>query len=303
MLTCVEPRRGGLMSKLLIAFLATALALTLAPVAAPFAQIPADATRTAVPVKRVVLFSSGVGYFEHDGTVRGNGTAELRFKTDQINDVLKSLVLQDRDGGRATTVTYPSQAPLTKTLRSFQVDITQNPTLDQLLNQLRGARITVDIGTEKLSGTILGVESRSKSAGAGEPIAVPTLTILTGGSIRAVELPSVNSLTLDDPQLQDELTKALSALAQARDQDKKPVTIDFAGSGDRRVRIGYVVEAPVWKTSYRLLLGEKRQQLQGWAIVENQTESDWSDVSLSLVSGRPISFIMDLYQPLYATRP
>ena len=291
------------MSKLPIAFLAPALTLMLAPLAVPLAQTPADATRTAVPVKRVVLFSSGVGYFEHDGTVRGNGTAELRFKTDQINDVLKSLVLQDRDGGRATTVTYPSQAPLTKTLRSFQVDITQNPTLEQLLNQLRGARVTVDIGTEKLSGIILGVESRSKAAGAGEPITVPTLTILTGGSIRAVELPSVTSLTLDDPQLQDELTKALSALVQARDQDKKPVTIDFAGSGDRRVRIGYVVEAPVWKTSYRLLLGEKRQQLQGWAIVENQTESDWSDVSLSLVSGRPISFIMDLYQPLYATRP
>ena len=284
------------------------LALALAPNAILVAQTPPPPpARASVPVRRVVLFSSGVGYYEHDGTVHGDGTAELRFKTDQINDVLKSLVLQDRDGGRVTTVTYPSQAPLSKTLRSFQVDITRNPSLAELLNQLRGARVTVEVGPEKISGTILGVETRRKAAGqgagAGEPVVVPTLDIITGATIRSVELPSVSSLSLDDPELQDELTKALAALAQARDQDKKAVRIDFAGSGDRRVRIGYVVEAPVWKTSYRLLLGEKRNQLQGWGIVENQTESDWNDVSLSLVSGRPISFIMDLYQPLYATRP
>jgi len=121
--------------------------------------------------------------------------------------------------------------------------------------------------------------------------------------IRAVDLQGITNLSLDDPKLQDELTKALAALVQARDQDRKPVTVDFNGTGERRVRIGYIVEAPVWKTSYRLLLGEKHNQLQGWAIVENQTESDWNDVSLSLVSGRPISFVMNLYQPLYATRP
>jgi hypothetical protein len=278
------------------------LALSLAPLGSSHAQSAGGTTHATVPVTRVVLFSSGVGYFEHHGTVHGDGSTELRFKTDQINDVLKSLVLQDRDGGRVTTVTYPSQAPLSKTLRSFQVDITNNPSLADLLNQLRGARVTVQVATERVSGTILGVESRQKATTAGEPIVVPTLDLLTGATIRAVELPSVTSLSLDDPQLEAELTKALSALAQARDQDKKPVTIDFTGTGTRRVRVGYVVEAPVWKTSYRLLLNEKHSHLQGWAIVENQTESDWNDVSLSLVSGRPISFIMDLYQPLYATR-
>ncbi len=132
---------------------------------------------------------------------------------------------------------------------------------------------------------------------------MPVLNVLTGAAIRAIELPSVSSLSLDDPQLQDELAKALAALSQARDQDKKPVLINFAGSGERRLRIGYVVETPIWKTSYRLLMDDKNARLQGWAIVENQTESDWNGVSLSLVSGRPISFMMDLYQPLYATRP
>jgi hypothetical protein len=261
-------------------------------------------TSANVPVTKVFLFSSGVGYFEHTGTVNGNGSTELRFKTSQINDILKSIVLQDQDGGRVGAVTYPSQDPLAKTLRSFQVDITQNPSLAQLLEQLRGARVTVQSQAERLSGTILGVETRSRATERGQ-VDVAVLNLITGATIRAIELPSISNLSLDDPQLQEELAKALSALVQARDQDKKPVSIHFTGSGDRRVRIGYVVETPIWKTSYRLLLDEKGKvcRLQGWAIVENQTESDWNDISLSLVSGRPISFMMDLYQPLYSTRP
>jgi len=277
----------------------------LAPWSLANAQLRATPTTADVPVRKVVLFSSGVGYFEHAGSVRGNGSTELRFKTSQINDILKSIVLQDQDGGRVGAITYPSQDPLAKTLKSFQVDITQNPSLADLLNQLRGAHVSVQAQAERFTGTILGVERRQKPGDRGEPAIVPVLNLLTGATIRAVELQSISNLSLDDPQLQDELTKALSALVQARDQDKKPVTINFTGSGDRRVRIGYVVEAPIWKTSYRLLLDDKGSggSLQGWAIVENQTESDWNDVSLSLVSGRPISFMMDLYRPLYSTRP
>src|SRR5437763_387305 len=106
---------------------------------------PANAGDKAanVPVKAVVLFSSGVGYFEHFGTVKGTGSTELRFKTQQINDILKSLVLQDVDGGKVMAVTYPSQDPIAKTLKSFQVDITANPSLGDLLTQLRGAKITI----------------------------------------------------------------------------------------------------------------------------------------------------------------
>ncbi len=151
----------------------------------------APATTTAqVPVTKVVLFSSGVGYFEHAGTVRGNSATELRFKTSQINDILKSLVLQDEDGGRVGAITYPSQDPLAKTLKSFQVDITQNPSLAQLLNQLRGARVTIQRQAETLSGTILGVETRVKSGEKSDSFEVPVLNLLTGATIRAVELHS-----------------------------------------------------------------------------------------------------------------
>jgi hypothetical protein len=265
------------------------------------AQPPAP--RVDIPVTTVALFSSGVGYFEHGGTVRGSALTELRFRTSQMNDVLKSLVLQDQDGGRVNTIVYPSQDPLSKTLGSFQVDIGGNPSVAQLLTQLRGARVTIQAQAERIVGTVLGVENRRRLGDRDDTIEIPVVNVLTAGTIRSIELPSISGLTFDDPVLQDELTKALMALNQARDQDKKPVTIDFAGTGDRRVRVGYVVETPIWKTSYRLILDSVGARLQGWAIVENQTESDWNNVSLSLVSGRPISFMMDLYQPLYLNRP
>jgi len=306
---------------------------------APPAAHPAG-EHADVPVKQVVLFSSGVGYFEHFGTVNGDDTAELRFKTDQINDVLKSLVLQDLDKGQVGTVTYPSQEPLNKTLKSFQVDITANPPLSDMLNELRGAKITVTVAEGTVNGTIVGVEKRSRVVGGAGPADKAEvvdnwlLHLKIGHKFRSLPLDEVRDFQLDDPKLEEELDKALAALAQARDQDKKPVTINFRGKGDRRVRMGYVVETPVWKTSYRLILSDSaathhagpatrpvepaeesarpttrpgklpgEASLQGWAIVENQTDNDWNDVQLSLVSGRPISYIQDLYHPLFVPRP
>jgi hypothetical protein len=263
--------------------------------------------QTDVPVRKVVLYSSGVGYFEHGGKVANNAVAELRFKTSQINDMLKSLVLEDLDGGAVTTVVYPSLDPLSKTLRSFQVDVSGNPALGELLGQLRGATVTVAAGSEEVTGVILGVESRTRTDSDGRVLETEWwLNLLAGGTIRSFKLTDLRRIELQDPQLREELNKALAAVAQARDQDKKPVAINFSGKGDRRVRVGYVVETPIWKTSYRLVMPEgdaKTGKLQGWAIVENQTESDWNEVMLSLVSGRPISFVQDLYQPLYVPRP
>jgi len=280
-----------------------------APAAADAAQ-PAGA-QANVPVRNVVLYSSGVGYFEHAGSVSGNTSTELRFKAAQINDILKSLVLQDLDKGKITAITYPSQDPLEKTLSSFQVDITSNPSLADLLNQMRGAKVKWTIRNEEgRTGTLLGVEQQERPSrkDGEETYHVAVLNVLSGGNIRSVELSQLQSLELEDKQLQEELDRALAAVAQARGKDNKPVVIQFAGEGERRVRLGYVIETPIWKTSYRLVLPgagaeEQKPILQGWAIVENQTDTDWKDVNLSLVSGRPISFVQDLYQPLYVPRP
>jgi hypothetical protein len=124
---------------------------------------PADGA-TAVPVRHVVLYSSGVGYFEHFGNVKGSASTELRFKTAQINDILKSLVLEDLDKGKISVVTYPSQDPLSKTLKSFQVDISANPSLADLLNQLRGAKVSIAAQGEKLEATISASKSDTRKS-------------------------------------------------------------------------------------------------------------------------------------------
>ena len=274
---------------------------------APERPAAAPANVADVPVRAVVLFSSGVGYFEHAGTVEGNATADLRFKTAQVNDLLKSLVLQDLDGGTVASVTYPSQDPVEKTLKSFQIDLSGNPPLAQLLEQLRGARVTIAVAGEQVTGTVLGVEKRQVPSGPqSPPVDAWFASLFANGTIRQVDLRNATEIKVLDANLQQELDRALSAIASARDQDKKPVTIRFAGDGLRRVRLGYVVETPIWKTSYRLILPakpEEKAKVQGWAIVENQTDQDWTDVQLSLVSGRPISFVQDLYKPLYVSRP
>ena len=307
------------MRRLALPLILAAAAATTGSIARGQATRPTTGPAMAdVPVRQVVLYSSGVGYFEHFGTVHGDGTAELRFKTKQINDILKSLVLQDLDDGTVRAVTYPSQDPIAKTLKSFQVDITANPPLADLLNQLRGARVTITVSGEKVSGVVLGVERKrvvvKGEKGDDQTAWAPVLNLVSNGQIVSQPMDNISAIKLDDPQLQEELTKALTALAGARDVDKKPVRISFTGAGDRRVRLGYVVETPVWKTSYRLVLGERPAagattrptsdaQLQGWAIVENQTDNDWTNVQMKLVSGRPISFEEDLYQPLYVPRP
>src|SRR5215212_3206682 len=263
----------------------------------------AAAGEAKLPIKRVVIFSSGVGYFQHQGNVNGDAALDLKFRVNNINDLLKSMVLEDRGGGQISTVTYGSRDPITKTLQTFSIDLTKAPTLGQLLSQIRGEQIEMD-APNRVVGTIIGVEKRREVNAEKQLVEVEYLNLLTDEGLRRISLDSVGRIKLSNPQLDAELRQALKVLAAGHSTDKKTVTMKFLGKGEREVRVGYVQEAPVWKTSYRLVLAEKEKPfLQGWAIVENTTDTDWKDVRLSLVSGRPISFVMDLYSPLYATRP
>ena len=265
---------------------------------------PTQATSQAtLPLTKIVLYASGVGYFQRDGHIDGHDHVALRFKVDTINDLLKSLIAQDFDGGQVTTVTYDSRDPITRTLKSFAIDLTDNAGLGNLLWQMRGER--VEVATPNLvQGVILGVETKKERVGDQDVIEVEYLNLLTDSGLRSIPLPQVQHLQLSNAQLNAELRQALAVLAASHDTQKKTVTLAFAGEGSRRVRVGYIMETPVWKTSYRLVLSDTEPPfLQGWALVENTTDEDWQDVRLSLISGRPISFTMDMYEPLYAQRP
>jgi hypothetical protein len=264
------------------------------------------AENTDLPVSRVAVFSSGVAYFECDATVSGNTQAELKFRTDQINDIIKSMVVQDFSGGKVGIIGYASQSPIDITLRSFAVDLTGKPTLGDLLTQLRGEPVEIT-APRAIKGTVVGVDKSQILSPDGKTLQViERLDVLTDRGLETVDLTQLQGIKLLNEKIDSELQKALATLASGHDADKKTVVINFEGQGERKVRAAYLLEAPIWKTSYRLVLSDQKDKkpfIQGWATVDNATESDWNNVRLSLVSGRPISFRMDMYTPLYVPRP
>lgn len=266
----------------------------------------------ALPIRSITLYRSGVGYFERTGTVQGDETVRLRFETSQINDILKSLVMLDLGGGTIGAVSYGSKEPLARRLASFGVDISDSPSIPSLLSRLRGAGVRLTTPEGAIEGTVLGVETRSAlpagTSGQGQAPVVPVahVNLVTGRGIRSIALDRVNAMEFLDERLNEELGLALAALAEQRNENSAVVELRFTGDGERGVALGYVTEAPVWKTSYRLVLGEEtgaQPTLQGWAIVENTTDEDWAGVRLSLASGSPVGFRMDLHEPVFVTRP
>ena len=257
----------------------------------------------AVPLKKVVMFNSGVGFFERQAEIEGNVRVDLKFDVDDVNDLLQSMVVRDLGGGSISAVTYGSKEPITRTLGTFAIDLTDEPTLGALLRQVRGERVQIDSGSA-VSGVIVGVELRPERVGDDKAIETEYLNLLTDDGLASVPLAGVRRIKLLNEKLDAELRQALAVLALGHATDKKTVTLSFSGDKRRAVRVGYIQEAPIWKTSYRLVLDDDRPPfLQGWALVENASEEDWNDVSLTLISGRPISFVMDLYQSLYVARP
>ncbi|MEX2112379.1 MAG: hypothetical protein WD845_04295 [Pirellulales bacterium] len=288
---------------LVVLAMATLLAAP-AALSAQEAAAPAAEGNDALPLNRVIMFNSGVGYFEHRGEVEGDAKVEMQFNVDDINDLLKSMILEDRGGGTISTVTYGSKDPITKTLQTFPIDLTDNPTLGEILDQVRGERVSVE-APNAIDGILLGVEKRRKEVGKeNEVVEVEFLNLLTDGGLRSVPMESISRIKLSNETLDADLRQALAVLASGHNTDKKTVALNLLGNGKRPVRVGYIQETPIWKTSYRLVLDDKEPPfLQGWAIVENTTEGDWNNVALTLVSGRPISYRMDLYEPLYVERP
>jgi hypothetical protein len=295
-----------------------------------------------LPITQVILYSSGVGYFQRDGHVEGNTRVDLAFPTQDVNDLLKSMVLQDQGGGHISAVSFDSQDPVDKTLRSFAINLAANPSYADILNQARGEKVEIVLGPQQanvsLQGTILGVEvkapddrnqklpaaenirngpqvisARYTPAKTGDQAAAPAgdgkcvgemLNLWCADGMRSVSLVEVQRVKFLNPTVEAEVQRALGVLASGHDTEKKAVSLHFNGTGRRSVSVGYVVETPLWRTSYRLLVGKDgKLSIQGWALVQNPTNEDWKDVRMALVSGRPISFKMDLYQPLYVPRP
>lgn len=275
----------------------------------------------AIPLRVITLYRSGVGYFERQGRIAGDVHVSLRFEKEQINDILKSMVLLDLGGGKIGSVGYGSKEPLERRLGSFGVNIADNPSMADLMARLRGARVRLTTADGPIEGTVLGTEARTVAVQRREPgmndaqpigavVSEWFINVVTGTGVKSVAVSRINGYEILDAKLAEELNLALAALAESRDERSARVDLSFTGAGERPVVLGYIHETPVWKTSYRLVLpdetaasGGGKPQVQGWAIVENTTDEDWRDVRLALASGQPVGFRMDLHEPLFVERP
>lgn len=260
-----------------------------------------------LPVRRVVLYKNGVGYFEHLGRVRGSQDVHIDFTSAQLNDVLKSLTVLDLAGGRITGVDYNSEAPLARRLATLRLALGERPSVSEFLGALRGARLEVRGATgPALTGRLLSVERKTRSA-TNWTVETDEISLISDtGEVHSVDLNPTTSVRIAEKDLQVEVGRYLNLVASSRDQDVRRMTISTAGNGERNLYVSYISEVPIWKTTYRIVLpakAEKKPLLQGWAIVDNTVGEDWNGVELSLVAGAPHSFIQQLSEPFYGRRP
>jgi hypothetical protein len=271
------------------------------------APISSDESSAAkLPVRRVILYKTGVGYFEHLGQVRNDQKVQIDFTSSQLNDVLQSLTVLDLNGGRIAGVNYNSEVPLSQRLGMLRLPLEEKTDLSKFYAALRGARLEVHSATVEIGGRLLSVERKTRVSG-GTTLEVDLATLVTdSGEVRSVEITPAVSVRLAERDVTQEVSRYLSLLASMRQEDLRRMTIVTNGSGERQLYVSYISEVPVWKTTYRIVLPSKSQEeplLQGWAIVDNTVGEDWSNVELSLVAGAPQSFIQQLSQPYYARRP
>ena len=269
------------------------------------AQAP-PASPTRLPVRRVVLYKAGVGYFAHVGRVPSNGDVVVQFTSAQLDDVLKSLTTVDLNGGRITGIRYNSVAPVGERLKTVRAGLGEDATGLQLLRALRGARLEVHGAGATVSGRLLSVEQRPRKRETEIRDVIEITLLSAAGALRTFEVTPALSIRIAEADLQDELDRYLSIVGSARERDVRRMTISTAGSGTREMLVSYLSEVPIWKTNYRVILPSKagaKGVLQGWAIVDNTIGEDWDRVELSLVAGAPQSFVQKISQPYFGHRP
>lgn len=270
------------------------------------AGLPSLAVAADLELKRVLLSSGGVGYFEYEAEVDGNASLSLAVRRDQVDDLLKSIVVFD-ERGAVGQVSLAGEEALRDIFRDLPFDGAALSNPAELLNALRGNEVAV-AGSSQVRGRIMSAAMEPVSLpGNGGTLARLKLMLLTTEGLKGVTVQDLDAISFADAALQARLSTALAALAEAQDRERRILDIRAEGQGRRKLRVAFVSEAPLWKASYRLTVsgeaGAANGDLQGWAALENRSGTDWKDVELTLVSGSPVTFRQALYATYYVDRP
>ena len=282
--------KGALMKNMIFTILSAACIVGAA--ADPAKNFSAD----DIPLKKVTLYSSGVAHYVHEGTVAGSGNIALLFSPAQINDVLKSLVVMD-PGAKSLAVNYQSEDTLRKTLESLKIDLSAATTLYDILKAQKGAEVEL-FTPHQIIGKILSVDKNSS-----KETDTFFISLAAKDDIHIIAFSDIQSFTFTDKKRNEDLNTALALILDASAKNRKKLDIKIDAQGERKIGLSYVMEAPVWKASYRLDMGTDKAAFQAWAIIDNSTDLDWKNITLTLTTGRPVGFTQNLYAPYYTYRP
>jgi hypothetical protein len=261
-----------------------------------------------LPVRKVVLYKNGVGYFEHAGEISGNQHVAIDFTSSQLNDVLQSLTVLDEGGGRIAGVDYNSTTPIEQQLRTLALGLKDYPATLAVYQAIRGQRVEISGAGGAYSGRLVNIEFRKETDKNGLTSEDHYFLIVEtdSGALRTAELTDAVSVRMLEPVLQKQFDEYLEIVGSAQNQQLRHLTLDALGSSSRALRVSYISEVPVWKSTYRIVFPREANgnaTVQGWAVVDNTIGADWDNVQLSLVAGAPQSFIQPLSQPLFTRRP
>ena len=266
-------------------------------------SIPIAFAADEIPVDRVILSSSGLANFVHKAKVTGDTQVVFPVRFEQVDDIMKSLIVFDKKG-RLGGVTLPGRQPLDQVFKDlpFTREQIQSPLL--LLNAYQGAVVTIKDTARNITGRLVQVEPffvqiKDKSE------TRHRISLMTDTGLKQAVMEEVQTIQFNDDKIRAEIARALEAIREYGTQERRLLNVSLKGDGARDVTISYVVDAPLWKTAYRMVVpetGVTSGLLQGWAIVENMTSNDWNNIDLTLVSGNPVTFRQSLYASYYVPR-
>jgi hypothetical protein len=259
------------------------------------------AANDSLPLKRVVISTSGLALYERQGTVTGNQSIDLPVRLDRVDDILKSLVVLDSKGTLGG-VSLPGREPLSQAFRDLPFTEGDLTDLTNLLNALRGSNVKIGA----IEGRLMNVTPENESTKDGGIITRRRVAVSTSSGVKTALIETADSIQFTDKDVQAQIDRALAAMFTNRIKDQRNVTISLRGDGARSIGLAYIEEAPLWKSGYRLVLPKddnSKALLQGWAVLENTTGQDWDNVNVTLTSGAPVTFKQSLYESYYVDRP
>lgn len=243
-------------------------------------------------ISRVVMFKHGVAYLERSGPA--SGSFELHFRVAEMNDVLKSLAVWVADGdAKLRSVGFDAPEDPDDALAQRGLLLRAGSALEAMLASLRGRRVEIDLGAGPVRGDVLGVQER---AGAQGELRRSLLVRTAVDVVSVVDLQDVRSLRLMEDVSRDRLDFLVARSQAATAGETRAVRVVLEGQA-QDLRVAYVIPAPVWRVSYRVVRDGEDAMLMALGIVHNPADEDLDDVELTLTTGQPVSFVIDLYHP------